>query len=152
MKKNKLVKLVKKLRGETGAGVIVCKKALEETKGNYQKAKKLVKKKGLAEAEEKTSRATKEGYVATYTHATGKVGVIIELLCETDFVARNLDFQKLGRELCLQIAAMRPKNVKILLGQDYIREPGKKVDQLLKEAIAKFGENIKIGSFKRIQI
>ncbi len=152
MEKNKLLKLVKKLREETGAGVVICKKALEETKGNYTKAKEIVKKKGLAKAEEKTARATKEGYVATYTHATGRVGVAVELLCETDFVSRNKDFQQFAKELCLQIAAMKPKTTAVLLKQDYIRDSSKKVSQLIKEMIAKFGENIKIGKIARIEI
>jgi len=152
MEKNKLLKQVKKLREETGAGVIVCKKALEETKGSYAKAKEIVKKKGLLKAEEKTSRVTKEGYVATYTHATGKVGVAVELLCETDFVSRNKDFRAFGKELCLQIAAMKPKTTTALLKQDYIRDPGKKVSQLVKEMIAKFGENIKVGKISRVGI
>ncbi len=152
MEKSKLLKQVKKLREETGAGVIICKKALEETKGDYKKAKELVKKKGLVKAEEKTSRVTKEGYVATYTHATGKVGVAVELLCETDFVARNSDFQKFGKELCLQVAAMKAKTSATLLKQDYIRDPSKKVSQLIKEMIAKFGENIKIGKISRVEI
>ncbi|MBL7078495.1 translation elongation factor Ts [Candidatus Shapirobacteria bacterium] len=147
-----MLNLVKKLREETGAGVIACKKTLEETRGNYQKALILVKKKGLVKAEEKTSRATKEGYVATYTHATGRIGVVVELLCETDFVARNLDFQKFGKELCLQVAALKAKTAAGLLKQEYIREPEKKISQLVKEMIAKFGENIKIGKIARVEI
>ncbi|MFH1601585.1 MAG: elongation factor Ts [Candidatus Shapirobacteria bacterium] len=131
---------------------MACKKALEESGGDYKKAFLLVKKKGLDKAQEKKERATKEGYVATYTHATGKVGAMVSLLCETDFVSRSPDFKKLASEICLQVSAMNPKNVKSLLKQDYIREPEKKVSHLIDEAIAKFGENIQIGDFKRISI
>jgi len=152
MKKNDLFQAVKRLRQETGAGVMACKKALDETKGDYQKAIERVKKRGIKKAEEKQERATKAGYVATYTHATGKVGVLVELLCETDFVSRNEEFRRLGGELCLQIAAMAPKDKKELLKQEYIREPGKTIEIVLKEAIVKFGENIQIGKFERAEI
>jgi len=149
VEKKKLIELVKKLREETGAGVMLCKKALEEAKGDYQKAKKAVAKKTKKQALAKQDRVTKQGFVASYTHATGKVGVLVELLCETDFVARNEEFRRLAHELCLQIAAMAPQDVEELLAQEYIREPEKTIGDLLKEAIAKFGENIKIGSFAR---
>ncbi|MCD6225738.1 translation elongation factor Ts [bacterium] len=151
MKKSDLLEQVKKLRQETGAGVMMCKKALEET-GDYQKAKEWIKKKGVEKAEEKKERETKEGYVATYTHATGKIGVVVELLCETDFVSRNQEFRQLAQEICLQVAAMNPKDKKELLAQEYIREPGKTIETLLKEAVAKFGENIQIGDFARLEI
>ena len=151
MKKSDLLEQVKKLRQETGAGVMMCKKALEET-GDYQKAKEWIKKKGVEKAEEKKERETKEGYVATYTHATGKIGVVVELLCETDFVSRNQEFRQLAQEICLQVAAMNPKSKKELLAQEYIREPGKTIETLLKEAVAKFGENIQIGDFARLEI
>lgn len=152
MKKDNLVRTVKKLRQETGAGVMVCKKALNETGGDYRKAVEWVKKRGIRKAEEKQERVTKAGYVATYTHATGKVGVLVELLCETDFVSRNEEFRRLGGELCLQIAAMVPKDKKELLKQEYVRESGKTIEILLKEAIVKFGENIQIGKFERAEI
>ena len=151
MKKSDLLEQVKKLRQETGAGVMMCKKALEET-GDYQKEKEWIKKKGVEKAEEKKERETKEGYVATYTHATGKIGVVVELLCETDFVSRNQEFRQLAQEICLQVAAMNPKDKKELLAQEYIREPGKTIETLLKEAVAKFGENIQIGDFARLEI
>jgi len=148
----KLVEQVKKLRQETGAGVMACKKALDESKGDMKKAKEIIAKKGLAKVEEKADRETEQGWVASYTHSTGKVGVVVSLLCETDFVARGEDFQTLAKELCLQVAAMSPKNEKELLDQEYIRDPGKKIKDLIKETIAKLGENIKVGKFSRLEI
>jgi len=147
-----ILELVKKLRTETGAGIMESKKALEETGGDLAKAKKILEKKGLAKAEKKADRETKEGYIATYTHSTGKVGVILQLLCETDFVARSEEFRALAKDLCLQIAAMKPRNLKELRAQEYIREPEKKIGDLLKAAIAKFGENIRVGRFNRFEI
>jgi len=152
VKKNDSVTIVKKLREETGGGVMECKKALEEAKGDIEKAKEIIKKKGIIKAEEKKDRETKQGWAATYTHVTGRVGVVVELLCETDFVSRNADFQALAKEICLQIAAMNPKNEKALLKQEYIRDPSKTIGDLIKESIAKFGENIRLGEFKRIEI
>lgn len=153
MKKSEnLIELVKKLREETGAGVMECKKVLEETSGDLDRAKEILRKQGLAKAEKKVERETKEGYVATYTHSNGKIGVVVEVYCESDFVARNDQFRQFARELCLQIAAMAPKNNEELLSQAYIRDPSKTVEQLVKETIAKFGENIKIGRFERFEI
>ena len=151
-KSNDIINKVKELRVSTGAGVMDCKKALEETGGDLEKAKKLLEKMGLKKAEKKKDRETKQGWVATYTHATGRVGVGLSLLCETDFVSRNEEFQKLAKEICLQIAAMAPKDKKELLSQDYIRDPSKTVGTLIDEAIAKFGENIQVGEFFRIEI
>lgn len=152
MNKKDLIARVKKLREETGAGVMVCKRALEEAGGDFEKAKEIVRQQGLEKAEEKKERETRQGWVATYTHATGRIGVVVELLCETDFVARNPEFQRLAQELCLQVAAMKPKNRTALLKQEYIREPGKTIGELIKEAISRFGENIRVGKIKRVEI
>lgn len=148
----KTVELVKKLREETGAGIMECKKAIVGAKNDLKKAKEIIFKKGLIKAEKKAGRETSQGWVASYTHSTGRVGVVVELLCETDFVSRGEDFQTLAKELCLQIAAMNPKDEKELLGQDYIRDPAKKIEELIKELIAKLGENIRLGKYKRIEI
>jgi len=148
----KTVDLVKKLRQDIGAGVMECKKAIVEAKGDLKKAKEIISKKGLAKAEKKAERETDQGWVASYTHSTGRVGVVVELLCETDFVSRGEDFQALAKEICLQIAAMNPKDEKELLSQDYIRDPSKKINGLIKELIGKLGENIRLGKFKRIEI
>lgn len=151
MKKN-ILDLVKQLREETRAGVMDCKRVLEEAKGDLKKAKQLLEKKGIAKAEKKAERETKQGYVATYTHSTGKIGVMVEFLCESDFVSRSDDFRQFTKDLCLQIAAMAPKNIKELKAQEYIREPGMTIEKLLKMTIAKFGENIKINRFERFEI
>lgn len=148
----KIIKQVKKLRGETGAGVMECKKALEESKGDLTKAKEVLKKSGLAKAAKKSERETHQGYIASYTHTNGKIGVIVEILSESDFVSRNEEFKTFAKNLTLQIASMAPKNLKELLTQNYIRESEKTVSDLLNELISKFGENIKIGRFERIEI
>jgi elongation factor Ts len=190
-------KLVKKLREMTGAGILDCKKALEETGGNLEEAVELLRKKGIAKAAKKASRETKEGIIHSYIHAGGRVGVLLELNCETDFVARNELFKELANELALQIAAMKPKYVSredvpreviekeaeiireaalaegkpphiaekiaegkvekffkevVLLEQPYIRDDKKTIEELIKEYIAKLGENIKISRFCRYEI
>lgn len=145
------VELIKKLREETGAGIADCREALEETNGDLEKAKEILKKKGLAKASSKAERAVKSGIVDVYSHG-GKVGVLVELLCETDFVARTDDFKNLAHELSLQIASMNPSSVEELLEQEYIRDPGTKVDQLIKSVIGKLGENIQVGRFERIAL
>lgn len=142
---------IKKLREETGAGIADCRTALEEAGGDGQKAKEILKKKGLDKAAEKSEREVKAGIVETYSHG-GKVGVLVELLCETDFVAKTDDFKNLAHELALQIASMKPESVGDLLEQDYIRDPSQKIEVLVKEVIAKLGENIQIGRFERIAL
>jgi len=146
------IKLVKKLRAQTGGGVMDCREALIKAKGDFAQAKKVLEAKGVQKAAKRQDKATAQGVVATYTHATGRVGVLVEVLCETDFVARNNNFRQFAKNICLQIAAMDPKNEKELLSQDYVREPGVTVETFIKTHIAKFGENIKIGKFKRVEI
>lgn len=102
---------VKALRELTGAGMMDCKAALEEAGGDAEKAAELLRKKGAASAEKRSGRGTGEGYVASYTHATGRIGVLVELRCETDFVARNEEFQAFAREIAVHIAAMYPAYV-----------------------------------------
>jgi elongation factor Ts len=102
---------VKALRERTGAGMMDCKQALEEAGGDADKAVELLRKKGAASAEKRSGRGTGEGFVASYTHATGRIGVLVELQCETDFVARNEDFQAFAREIAVHIAAMYPAYV-----------------------------------------
>lgn len=142
---------IKKLREETGAGIADCRQALEEAKGDFEKAKEIIKKKGLDKASQKSDREVKAGFVETYSHA-GKVGVIVELLCETDFVARTEDFKNLAHELALQIASMNPSSVDNLLSQEYIRDNSQTIDQLVKSISGKLGENIQIGRFERISL
>jgi len=143
---------IKKLREKTGAGVMECRRALGETQGDEEKAMEFLKKKGLKVAEEKKERETKQGIIETYSHAGGKVVAVVELLCETDFVARNEDFKTLAHELCMQVAAMAPKDVDELLEQEYIRDPEKKVGDIVNELIRKIRENIKIGRIARFEL
>lgn len=142
---------IQKLRELTGAGVMACKKALEDAGGNFDKAVKLIKERGLAKAAEKESRETKAGLVKAYVHQD-KVGAILELNCETDFVARSQPFQELAHNLAMQIVAMNPKDVDELLDQSYIRDEDTTVGDMVKEVIAKTGENIRIRRFVRYEL
>lgn len=135
---------VKKLRQETKAGIMDCRKALEAGKGDLTKAKEWLKKKGLARAAKKKDRETKTGLIGSYVHNNGQVGAMVKLSCETDFVSNTKEFKQLASELAMQAAAMKPKTIKTLLEQEYIRDPKKKVKDLVEEAIAKVGENVKI--------
>ena len=146
------LKDIARLRSETSAGIMDCKKALLESKGNFAKAKIWLEKKGISKAVKKAGRKTLAGIVESYIHLDGKVGVLVKLGCETDFVARNKEFKKLAHEICLQIAGMKPKNLEALLKQEYIRDSSKKIDSLVKEAIGKLGENIKIEEFERMEV
>lgn len=144
--------LLKKLREETSAGVSDCRQALEDANGDYAKAKKLIEERGLEKAKKKEGQETGDGLVVSYIHATGKVGVLMELKCQTDFVARTDDFKNLGKEISLQIAAMNPKDVKELLASEYIRDTKQTIEMLVKSVIAKVGENITIGRFTRMAL
>lgn len=143
---------IKKLREMTSAGFADCKAALEEANGDLKKAESLLKEKGLAKAAKKGDRETGSGLVDTYVHLNGQIGVVLALLCETDFVARTDEFKNLAHEISMQIAAMDPQDEKELMAQDYIRDGSKTIEALVQEAIAKLGENIQIGKFSRISI
>lgn len=142
---------IKRLREETGAGIADCKEALSQTKGDMEKAKEHLKQKGFEKGAKKGGREVKAGVVDVYSHS-GKVGVLVELLCETDFVARTEDFKSLAHELSLQIASQNPSSVEELLSQEYIRDTILTVDQLVKSVSGKLGENIQIGRFERIAL
>lgn len=155
------VKLIKKLRGETGAPVMRVKKVLEELNSNKQsltsdeieeKATKILKKEGFEKAAKRAGRETLQGVIETYIHHSGKIASVVELLCETDFVARNDLFKKLAHDLALQLASMNAKDAKELAKQDFIKDPSKKVEDLVKDVIAKTGENIRIGRVYRIEL
>jgi len=105
-------KMVKELREKTGAGMMDCKKALTETKGDFEKAIDFLREKGIAKAASKAGRATKEGIIASYIHAGSKLGVLVEINCETDFVARTDDFQSFAKDIAMQVAAANPLAVK----------------------------------------
>lgn len=143
---------IKKLREETGGGIADCRNALEEAGGDFKKALEILKAKGLEIAEKKLQRPVGQGLVETYIHGGGKIGAMVEINCETDFVARTDDFKTLAHELAMQVAAMDPKDVKELLAQPYIRDESKKVDGLVKETIAKVGENIVVKRFMRFEL
>jgi elongation factor Ts len=186
---------VKELRERTGAGLMDCKRALEEAAGDQAKAQMLLREKGLAKAREKSSRQTAEGVIVSYIHGGGRIGVLLELACETDFVARNEDFRWLANELAMQVAAMDPLAVSpqdlpaqavevekalyrhqaadkppqvqdrmvdgklekyyeqvCLLRQPYIRDDSRCVGEIIKDMIAKLGENIEVKRFVRMEL
>jgi elongation factor Ts len=189
--------LVKELREKTGAGMMDCKKALSETSGDFEKAIDYLRKKGIASAAKKAGRATKEGSVSAYIHGEGKVGVLLEVNCETDFVARTEQFRQFVKDVSMHIAAANPQWVRseevpaevlakekeiavaqmqasgkpaavlekiaegkvkkffedtCLLNQLFVKDPSKKVEDLLKETIATLGENISIRRFTRFAL
>ena len=192
---NITAKLVKDLRDKTGAGMMDCKKALNETDGNVEKALEWLRKKGIASAEKKSGRVAAEGSIGSYIHTGSRVGVLLELNCETDFVARGDLFQSLLKDVSMQVAACpnveyvsidqipkdivdkekqiemgrddlsgKPENIKekivegriakrlnelVLLSQPYIKDSALTVEDLVKQAAAKIGENIKVRRFTR---
>jgi elongation factor Ts len=143
---------VKRLREETGAGVMDCKRALDEAQGDFEKARTLIKERGLAKAKEKADRDAREGVVEAYVHAGGRIGALVELSSETDFVARNADFRGLAREIAMQVAAMDPTDVDQLLGQAYIRDASKTIGELVTGIAATTGENVRVKRFKRFEL
>ncbi len=143
---------LKNIRQRTGISIDAISKALDEAGGEVEKALELLKERGAKVANKKADRQTSEGIVANYIHANSKVGVMAELLCETDFVARTEQFKKLGHELAMHIAAMKPENIDELIVQPYVRNQDQTIDELIKEAISQLGENIKIGEFCRFEI
>lgn len=140
---------LKQLREETSASIADCRKALEESNNNYQKALEWLRKHGMERAEKKAERKTAQGLIDAYIHQNGRVGALVEVLCETDFVARTEEFKHLAHEIAMQVAAMNPKDVDSLLKQEYIRDSSKTVSNLVKETIAKLGENIVVKRFQR---
>ena len=142
---------IAKLREETGAGVMDCKKALEEAGNDFNKAKAILATNADAIARKKAERATHAGLIEAYVHAQ-KIGVLLELNCETDFVGKNQDFKNLAHNLAMQIASMAPKNVEELLAQDYILEPSMKVEDYIKSLIGKIRENIQVKRFARYEL
>lgn len=158
---------IKKVREQVGAGVMDAKKALEESGGDIEKALDLLRHKGMAAAVKKGGRKTEEGLIETYVHGGGRVGVMLEVNCETDFVARTEDFKELCHNLAMQIAAMSPIYVNAdeipddekrspeeiaLTSQSYIKDPGISVSDLILEVAGKLGENVKIKRFVRFAL
>lgn len=144
--------MVKQLREMTGAGIMDSRRALDETNGDMQKAAELLKAKGIEKAGKKADRETSAGSVFSYIHGPGKVGVLVEINCETDFVAKTADFQTLGKEVAMQISAMNPATVEELEAQTYIRDSKMTIKDLVKSVIAKLGENITVKRFSRFEL
>ena len=168
------VENIRELREMTSCGVIECKKALEEAKGNFDKAKEILQKRGLEIAAKKGDRAAKEGRIEFYIHQGSKIGVLVEVNCETDFVARNEAFCRFTKDVAMQIAATSPKYIKredvlqevlagqkdkdafikevCLLEQPFIKDPKQTIHDCLRSLIATIGENILISRFVRYKV
>jgi elongation factor Ts len=160
---------VKALRERTGAGIMECRNALEEAGGDQEKAVELLRQRGMAKAGKKADRMANQGLVEPYVHGGGRIGVLVELNCETDFVARNEQFRALAHDLALQIAATAPRAVRpedrpggaaeaadpedlALLEQPFIKDPKRTIGELLNEHIATLGENIVVRRFVRYEL
>ncbi len=158
---------IKELRDQTGAGIMDSKRALEQTDGDMEKAAGVLAEQGLASAAKRSGRDASEGVIESYIHTGSRVGSLVELNCETDFVARTPEFKALARDIAMQVAAMSPKFVRredvpededgvsddeILLTQMYIRDGSMKVSDLLREMNAKVGENVVIGRIERFAL
>lgn len=161
------VTTIKELRERTGAGIMDCKRALEETSGDLAKAEELLAQQGIASAVKKATRSTEEGIVESYIHSGGRIGVLLEVNCETDFVARTDDFKDLAHDIAMQVAAMSPSYVSsddvpdgedaesaetVLMHQPFIKDPSKSVQDLVNEGIGKLGENIRVRRFTRFSL
>jgi elongation factor Ts len=158
---------VKKLRDLTGAGMLDCKKALEGTGGDLEKAKEILRQRGIAIAEKKAAQETRQGLVEAYIHADGRLGALVELNCQTDFVARTDGFRALAHDLAMQVAATNPQHIApeelpagsdgdpeelCLLVQPFIRDPSRTIQDLINDTIAKTGENIRVRRFARFHL
>jgi elongation factor Ts len=161
------IEAVKELRNRTNVGIADCNKALLEVGGDMEKAIEFLKQRGAAIAEKKKEAATTEGVIEAYIHHTKRIGALVELNCETDFVARTAEFKELAHDLAMQIAATSPQfltseemppeaeiepQVACLLSQPFIKEPTKTVQEVIAETIAKVGENIKVHRFARFEL
>lgn len=146
------IKKLKQLRDETGVSISLCKKALEEAGGDLKKAREILYKTGAERVTKKMSEITKEGAIFSYIHHNKKIASMIELLCQTDFVARTQEYQELGALLAMQIAFSNPKDIKAFLSEESIKIPGKTIETIVKEYILKLGENIKVSRLLRWEI
>ena len=146
-----MIEQVQKLRDLTGAGVMDCRNALSESKGDFDVALRIIKEKGLVRAEKRANRATGAGLLETYIH-NERVAVMLELRCETDFVARSRVFRDLSHKLVMQIAAMNPSDIPALLREPYIRDESQVIEELVKSVISNVGENIEIARFTRYEL
>jgi elongation factor Ts len=161
--------MIKELREQSGAGIMDCRSALIDCEGNIEKALETLKEKGLLKAQKKSERTTGQGLVEAYIHTAGRIGAMIEVNCETDFVARTDEFKELAHCLAMQVAALNPKYISeedipedaeeegepgeiCLLQQQYIKDPTVTVKDIIIQTIAKTGENIKVGRFCRYEL
>ena len=142
---------IKKLREETGAGLTDAKKALVDAGGDFDKAVAAMRAKGFDKATKRADKDASAGLIGTYSH-DGRIGVIVEVNCETDFVAKTDEFKELVKDLCLHIAASDPKDEKELLEQEFVKDPSITVGDYVKQHIAKLGENIVIRRFSRLAL
>lgn len=142
---------IKKLRELTGAGVVECRNALKDAGGDLERARQIIHERGQVRAEKRKDRLTGAGILESYIH-NERVGVLLELRCETDFVARSQDFRELAHNLAMQIAAMNPADIDELIKQVYIKEETLAVDGLIGRVMAKTGENIRVERFTRYEI
>ena len=140
---------IRKLRDSTGAPVMRVKKVLDELGGDEKAAEKILREEGFEKAKKRAERETKAGIIKTYTHHSNRVASVIELFAETDFVVRNDLFIDLAHNISLQVASMGVENIE---EQDFIRDPSKKIKDLIKEVIAKTGENIRLGRVQRYEL
>jgi elongation factor Ts len=158
---------VKELRDKTGAGVMECRRALEEGNGDIAQAELILRERGEARAAKKAGREASQGVIESYIHGGGRIGVLVELNCESDFVARNDQFRSLAHDIAMQIAAMNPKYVSLedipadaegepetlaLLSQPFIKGADRTIRDLITEKIAKLGENIRVRRFVRFEV
>lgn len=143
---------IKSLRAKTGLGIHDVKKALEESSGNEEQAIAWLKEKGLSTVAKKADRATSQGLIDTYIHGGGRIGAMVEVNCETDFVARNEDFKAFVHDIALQVASMNPENVEELLKQEFFKDPSKTIEAYLNETIARIGENMRINRISRFEL
>ena len=143
---------IKKLRAKTKAGVMDCRQALRQAQGKLDLAEKILRQWGVKSAGKRADRQTACGVVEAYSHTDGRIVAVVELCCETDFVARNDEFKNLAHELAMQVAAMKPKNISQFLKQPWIRDEKRTVDSLVKEAIGKIGENIVVRKIARFEL
>lgn len=143
---------IAQLRNKTGAGVMDCKEALIKASGNKEKALEILKAMGKDKAKKRADRMTRQGLIETYVHKGSRIGAMVEVACETDFVARTVDFKKLAHNVAMQVASMNPKDVKELLTQPYIFDDKKTIADLLEEVIAKTDEKCEIKRFERFEL
>ena len=158
---------VKKLREETNAGVMDAKRALDEANGNFDQAKAILRERGIAAAAKRAERETGQGIVEAYIHGQGRIGVIVEVQCETDFVARTDAFRQLARDVAMQVAAMKPLALtpeevpaehvgtaeeNALLTQSFIKDGSRTIQQLVQEVVSQTGENVRIARFSRFEL